>query len=60
VILATGSALALVTLLHLGARAAIRRGFRAPRLPHALTPAALGLPALEVSIATANQKNLFG
>lgn len=59
-ILASSGVLALAGLLHFGARAAIRRGFRAPRLAHATTPAALGLPAREVSIATANQKQLFG
>jgi dipeptidyl aminopeptidase/acylaminoacyl peptidase len=59
-ILAASGALALTGLLHLAARAAIRRGFRAPRLPHLTTPAALGLPAREISIVTANQKKLFG
>jgi dipeptidyl aminopeptidase/acylaminoacyl peptidase len=59
-ILAASCALALAGLLHLAARAAIRRGFRAPRLSHLTTPAALGLPAREVSIATTNQKKLFG
>jgi uncharacterized protein len=58
-ILETMAVLALGGLLQVGARAAIVRGFRAPRLAHAVTPAALGLPAREVAIATANGKQLF-
>jgi dipeptidyl aminopeptidase/acylaminoacyl peptidase len=46
-------------LSHVGARAAITRGFRAPRLQHRTTPDKLGLPAREVAIATANDKQLF-
>lgn len=55
-------AIALLTfagLFHFGAREAIRRGFRAPRLVHETTPDALGIPAREVVIATANDKRLF-
>jgi dipeptidyl aminopeptidase/acylaminoacyl peptidase len=52
--------LTLCGLFHFGARAAIMRGFRAPRLDHRTTPDGLGLPARDVAIATANGKCLFG
>lgn len=58
-ILETLGVLALGGLLHLGARAAIVRSFRAPRLTHEISPAELELPFREVTIASANQTHLF-
>jgi dipeptidyl aminopeptidase/acylaminoacyl peptidase len=47
-------------LLHVGARRAIRYGFRVPRLSHQTSPQAYDLPAREIAISTANEKRLFG
>jgi dipeptidyl aminopeptidase/acylaminoacyl peptidase len=44
-------------LFHVAARAAIMNSFRAPRLEHRTAPD--GLPAREVAITTANNKQLF-
>jgi len=46
--------------LHFGVRAAIRRGFRIPNQDHQTTPDKYGLPARDVTIDTANGKQLFG
>lgn len=43
-----------------GLHLAIRRGFRAPRVVERGDPSQLGLPFREVSIPTANSRNLFG